>query len=53
VENVENTTDNNYYASDAARTPAAAGDDAASGHDLADLSDIDLGDSGGFDDSTA
>ncbi|WP_050478243.1 DUF2076 family protein [Herbaspirillum rhizosphaerae] len=60
VENIENTTVNNYYGSDAdkGRTPdrADSGSDSASGSDLADLSNIDLDDSsdgGGYDDSMA
>jgi len=60
VENVENTTVNNFYGDDAdkGRVPdrAESGNDMASGNDLADLSNIDLdgsGDSGSYDDSTA
>ncbi|MFL9924100.1 DUF2076 family protein [Herbaspirillum lusitanum] len=60
VENVENTTVNNYYGADADKERAQARDDGgsetASGNDLADLSNIDLdgsSDSSGYDDSTA
>jgi len=60
VENVENTTVNNYYGGDAdkgrVQDRADSGSETASGNDLADLSNIDLdgsGDSGsgGYDDS--
>ncbi|WP_348533521.1 DUF2076 family protein [Herbaspirillum sp. 3R11] len=60
VEKVENTTVNNYYGDNADKGHAQARDDssseAASGNDLADLSNIDLADSsdsGGYDDSMA
>lgn len=53
---VENTTVNNYYGSDAERDRTRGSDsqDASSGNDFDDLSNIDLadaGDSGGYDDS--
>lgn len=62
VENVENTTVNNYYGSDGERksdlaSNASASDssndssDFGSSSDLADLSNFDLDDSGGYDDS--
>lgn len=60
VEKTENTTVNNYYGDNADKGHAQARDDssseAASGNDLADLSNIDLADSsdgGGYDDSMA
>lgn len=60
VENIENTTVNNYYGSDAdksrAQDRADSSNDSSSGNDFADLSNIDLADSsdgGGYDDSTA
>lgn len=55
VENIENTTVNNYYGSDGDRKSDVAsndyGNDAGSSSDLADLSNFDLDDSGGYDDS--
>lgn len=62
VENIENTTVNNYYGSDGERksdlaSNASSGDssndssDFGSSSDLADLSNFDLDDSGGYDDS--
>lgn len=62
VENIENTTVNNYYGSDGERksdlaSSANGGDssndssDFGSSSDLADLSNFDLDDSGGYDDS--
>jgi len=58
LENVENTTVNNYYGSDGDKDRTQgrddSGNDTASNNDLADLSDIDLADSsdsGGYDDS--
>lgn len=58
LENVENTTVNNYYSGDGDKDRTQgrddSGNDAASNNDLADLSDIDLADSsdsGGYDDS--
>lgn len=59
VENVENTTVNNYYGSDAdkrddKRADQSADDgagQAASGNELSDLANFDLDDSGGYDDS--
>ncbi len=58
VENVENTTVNNYYGGDSDKDRAQARDDssneAASSDAFADLSNIDLADSsdsGGYDDS--
>ncbi len=60
VENVENTTVNNYYGDNADKGRVQdrddSGSEAASGSDLADLSNIDLDDSsdgGGYDDSMA
>ncbi|MFJ9451217.1 MULTISPECIES: DUF2076 domain-containing protein [unclassified Herbaspirillum] len=60
TENVENTTVNNYYGSDADKERSAGRSDSAgettSGNDLADLGNIDLddmSDSGSYDDSTA
>ncbi|KAF1041988.1 MAG: hypothetical protein GAK35_02967 [Herbaspirillum frisingense] len=50
VENVENTTVNNYYGSDADKNTAQAGND--SGNEFSDLANIDLDDSG-YDDSIA
>lgn len=54
VENIENTTVNNYYGSDGDRQSAFAsndnGSDSGSSSDLADLSNFDLDDSGGYDD---
>jgi len=62
VENIENTTVNNYYGSDGERksdlASNASGSDSSndssdfgSSSDLADLSNFDLDDSGGYDDS--
>lgn len=54
VENVENTTVNNYYGGDTDKGRADSGSDMASSNDLADLSNIDFddsSDSGGYDDS--
>ena len=68
VENIENTTVNNYYGSDgerksdlasnASNASNASGSDSSndssdfgSSSDLADLSNFDLDDSGGYDDS--
>ncbi|WP_343722065.1 DUF2076 domain-containing protein [Herbaspirillum seropedicae] len=54
VENIENTTVNNYYGSDADRSSDQAssdGNDFGSSNDLADLGNVDLDDSGGYDDS--
>lgn len=62
VENIENTTVNNYYGSDGERksdlASNASGSDSGndssdfgSSSDLADLSNFDLDDSGGYDDS--
>lgn len=64
VENIENTTVNNYYGSDGDRDSksdlasnnrfsdeSSASDNVDSGSDLADLSNFDLDDSGGYDDS--
>ncbi|WP_413628918.1 DUF2076 domain-containing protein [Herbaspirillum frisingense] len=58
VENIENTTVNNYYGSDGERksdlASNASGNDSSdfgSSSDLADLSNFDLDDSGGYDDS--
>lgn len=61
VENVENTTVNNYYGSDTDKTAAHANSDnsrddsrdTGSGNDFSDLANIDLDDGGGYDDSTA
>lgn len=58
VENVENTTVNNYYGSDGDKKTAQAdssndSSDNSSSNDLADLSNFDLDDSGGYDDSVA
>jgi len=60
VENVENTAVNNYYGDNADKGRAqdrdGGGNEAASGSDLADLSNIDLddsSDSGSYDDSMA
>jgi uncharacterized protein len=57
VENVENTTVNNYYGSDADKSSGLAGrdggDQAGSGNELSDLANFDLDDGGGYDDSTA
>lgn len=54
VENIENTTVNNYYGSDGDRQSDVAsndyGNDVGSSSDLADLSNVDLDDSGGYDD---
>ncbi len=59
VENIENTTVNNYYGGAADKSTDKSADQAGSGsgsdfgssNDLADLSNFDLDDSGGYDDS--
>jgi len=54
VENIENTTVNNYYGSEGDRKSDLASNDSGSGDtssDLADLSNFDLDDSGGYDDT--
>ncbi|WP_413459276.1 DUF2076 domain-containing protein [Herbaspirillum huttiense] len=54
VENIENTTVNNYYGSQGDRKSDLASNDTSSGDtssDLADLSNFDLDDSGGYDDT--
>lgn len=54
VENIENTTVNNYYGNEGDRKSDLASNDSSSGDtssDLADLSNFDLDDSGGYDDT--
>lgn len=55
VENIENTTVNNYYGSDGDRKSDFAsndsGSDSGSSSDLADLSNFDVDDGGGYDDT--
>jgi len=54
VENIENTTVNNYYGSEGDRKSDLASNDSGNGDtssDLADLSNVDLDDSGGYDDT--